>query len=169
MYFDTYECPFSRIIMLSNAKNLIGLYFQTQQHFEKLQTQSQQKDLEIFRQTKAWLDSYFSGKSPSFSPSLELDSTSFRLRVWQILQKIPKGQTTTYKQIAKIIAQERGIAKMSAQAVGGAVGANPISIIIPCHRVIGTNQSLVGYAGGMDIKMKLLELEGIDISLLKAH
>ncbi|RDU73785.1 methylated-DNA--[protein]-cysteine S-methyltransferase [Helicobacter aurati] len=167
MFYQTYQSPLGMILMLGNTKNLIGLYFQTQQDFHKLQSQHSKKELPIFTQTIQWLDLYFSGKTPSFMPPLQLDSTNFRLHVWQILQTIPKGETTTYKQIAKIITKEKGLAKMSAQAVGGAVGANPIAIIIPCHRVIGANNNLVGYAGGITIKKKLLELEGLDISILK--
>lgn len=108
---------------------------------------------------KKWLDIYFSGKEPDFLPPLTLKGTDFQMRVWQKLRKIPYGKTTTYGEIAEQIAAETGKAKMSAQAVGGAVGKNPIAIIIPCHRVIGKDGSLTGFAGGVEVKMELLVLE----------
>ncbi|STQ85740.1 methylated-DNA--[protein]-cysteine S-methyltransferase [Helicobacter muridarum] len=169
MIYRHYNSPFGDMIILSKNENLVGLYFQTQKEFKKIQdTYEAYKPykhgvLDVFEQTKQWLDIYFLGDLPTFTPGLELDSTPFRLRVWEILQTIKKGEVITYKDIAKIIAKEKNIPNMSAQAVGGAVGSNPICIIIPCHRVIGSNNSLVGYAGGVDIKRKLLELEGIKI------
>ena len=110
-----------------------------------------EKNLAVFDQTRRWLDLYFSGREPSFTPALNPMGSAFRRAVWEILLKIPYGKTTTYGQIAREIAAARGLAKMSAQAVGGAVGHNEISIIIPCHRVIGTHGSLTGYAGGASI------------------
>ena len=111
----------------------------------------EEKNLVVFDQTKRWLDLYFSGREPGFTPALNPVGSAFRRAVWEILLKIPYGKTTTYGQIAREIAAARGLAKMSAQAVGGAVGHNEISIIIPCHRVIGTHGSLTGYAGGASI------------------
>ena len=111
-----------------------------------------EKNLAVFDQTRRWLDLYFSGREPSFTPALNPMGSAFRRAVWEILLKIPYGKTTTYGQIAREIAAARGLAKMSAQAVGGAVGHNEISIIIPCHRVVGTHGSLTGYAGGIDRK-----------------
>ena len=120
-------------------------------------------NLAVFDQTKRWLDLYFSGREPGFTPALNPAGSAFRRAVWEILLKIPYGKTTTYGQVAREIAAARGLAKMSAQAVGGAVGHNEISIIIPCHRVIGAHGNLTGYAGGIDRKIKLLKLEGIDM------
>ena len=113
----------------------------------------------VFEETKRWLDVYFSGKEPDFTPAIVLKTSGFRRRVWEILRTIPYGQTITYGDIARVIAREKGLKTMSAQAVGGAVGHNPISLIIPCHRVVGANGSLTGYAGGMDRKEWLLRME----------
>ncbi|WP_298051086.1 methylated-DNA--[protein]-cysteine S-methyltransferase [uncultured Campylobacter sp.] len=124
----------------------------------------EERNLVVFDQTKRWLDLYFSGREPGFTPALNPVGSAFRRAVWEILLKIPYGQTTTYGQIAREIAAARGLAKMSAQAVGGAVGHNEISIIIPCHRVVGTHGSLTGYAGGIDRKIiKLLQPGGVDM------
>ena len=123
----------------------------------------EEKNLAVFDQTKRWLDLYFSGREPGFTPALNPAGSAFRRAVWEILLKIPYGKTATYGQIAREIAAARGLAKMSAQAVGGAVGHNEISIIIPCHRVIGAHGNLTGYAGGIDRKIKLLQLEGVDM------
>ena len=123
----------------------------------------EEKNLVVFDQTRRWLDLYFSGREPGFMPALNPVGSAFRRAVWEILLKIPYGKTTTYGQIAGEIAAARGLAKMSAQAVGGAVGHNEISIIIPCHRVIGAHGNLTGYAGGIDRKIKLLKLEGVDM------
>lgn len=123
-------------------------------------------DLEIFRETIRWLDIYFSGKIPDFDLKYRLlNETPFRREVWDILNTIPYGKTLTYGDIAKIIAKNRNIKRMSSQAVGGAVGKNPLCIIIPCHRVIGNNNKIVGYAGGIKNKKALLKLENIDIDL----
>ena len=123
----------------------------------------EEKNLAVFDQTRRWLDLYFSGREPGFTPALNPVGSAFRRAVWEILLKIPYGKTTTYGQIAREIAAARGLAKMSAQAVGGAVGHNEISIIIPCHRVVGAHGNLTGYAGGIDRKIKLLQLEGVDM------
>lgn len=111
--------------------------------------------------TVRWLELYFSGKQPDFLPPLKPKGSAFRQEVWKLLQKIPYGQTTAYKRIAEEIAAAHGQRSMSAQAVGGAVSHNPISILIPCHRVLGTDGSLTGYAGGLEVKKYLLRLEGI--------
>ena len=134
----------------TNEQNEQGGYFE-------------EKNLAVFDQTKRWLDLYFSGREPGFTPALNPVGSAFRRAVWEILLKIPYGKTTTYGQIAREIAAARGLAKMSAQAVGGAVGHNEISIIIPCHRVVGTHGSLTGYAGGIDRKIKLLQPGGVDM------
>lgn len=123
--------------------------------------------LEILLKTKKWLDRYFSGKRPDINElDINLIGSEFRKNVWEILKNIPYGETTTYKEIAKILANQKEISRMSAQAVGGAVGHNPISIIIPCHRVIGSDGSLTGYAGGLDKKIYLLEHERVNVDKL---
>ena len=117
-----------------------------------------------FDETKKWLDIYFSREEPKFTPKLNIKGSEFRKDVWKILLEIPYGKTLTYKAIAEKLVMSEKYKKMSAQAVGGAVGHNPISIIIPCHRVVGASGSLTGYAGGLDRKVKLLELEDVDMN-----
>lgn len=162
-YITHYRSPLGGITISSDGTSLTGLWFDGQKYFvSTLGADYKEKDLPIFTKTKRWLDIYFSGREPDFTPSLSLNGSAFRMAVWQILQSIPYGQTITYGDIAKQLAAQTGKTKMSAQAVGGAVGHNPISIIVPCHRVVGTGGSLTGYAGGIDKKVQLLELEGID-------
>ena len=122
----------------------------------------------IFEEADEWLDIYFSGKSPGFLPSLKICGTEFQKSVYGIMLTIPFGQVMTYSEIAAVIAGRRGSPGMSAQAVGGASSRNRIALMIPCHRVIGKNGSLTGYAGGLERKRRLLELEGIDTSKLLA-
>ena len=161
-YINYYSSPFGEITIGSDGDALIGLWFNGGKYFgSTLGTDVPVKNLAVFDETKKWLDLYFSGKMPDFIPKISLNGSTFRLDVWEILKNIPYGKTMTYGGIARILALKYGREKMSAQAVGGAVGHNPIGIIIPCHRVIGTNGDLTGYAGGIDIKTKLLELEGI--------
>ena len=156
-YTYHYESPLGGIVITSDGEALTGLRFDRQQTVGGT-------CLPVFEQTKKWLDIYFSGEDPGFTPLLRMESTAFRKMVWEILLTIPYGETMSYGEIADMIAVQRGIRKMSAQAVGGAVGHNPISLIVPCHRVIGTDGSMVGYGPGIDKKIKLLELEsGIDI------
>ena len=162
-YITHYQSPLGGITMASDGTALTGLWFDGQKYFALyLDKEHEKKQLPVFEKTKQWLDIYFSGREPYFTPPLSLNGSAFRMAVWQILQSIPYGQTITYGDIAKQLAAQTGKAKMSAQAVGGAVGHNPISIIVPCHRVIGAGGSLTGYAGGIDKKVQLLELEGID-------
>lgn len=164
-YTSQYHSPLGAITLASDGEALTGLWFNDQKYFAaKLDVNHQEKDLPIFEQTKEWLDIYFMGKEPDFLPPISLKSTPFRESVWQILLKIPYGKTITYGDIANMLAKERGVSKMSGQAVGGAVGHNPISIIVPCHRVVGSNGSLTGYAGGLDKKISLLQLEKINTS-----
>lgn len=166
-YINHYNSPLGKITFASNGKELTGLWFNGQKYFASTLTKEyEQKNLPIFEQTAKWLDIYFSGKNPDFTPPLFLSSTSFRNEVWKILLTIPYGKIMTYGEIAKLMAENRGVEKMSAQAIGGAVGHNPISIIVPCHRVMGKNGSLTGYAGGVDIKEKLLKFENVDMSKL---
>lgn len=162
-----YQSPLGGMTLAGSGNALTGLWFDGQKYFgSTLPQEYETKELSIFEQTKYWLEMYFSGKEPDFTPPLALKTTPFRRMVWEILLTIPYGQTMTYGEIAKIIAEGNKYSKMSAQAVGGAVGHNPISVIIPCHRVVGTNGSLTGYAGGIDKKTKLLTLEQADISSL---
>ncbi len=162
-YIHYYQSPLGEIILTSDGKSLTGLSYD----FPKmLLPYFIEKPLPIFTETDRWLDIYFSGKNPDFTPKLHLKVTGFRKMVWDILLTIPFGQTITYGEIASRIAKQRGIPRMSAQAVGGAVGHNPIALIIPCHRVVGANGSLTGYAGGIDKKEQLLRLEQVDMSRL---
>lgn len=162
-YTHHYTSPLGGITIASDGEALIGLWFDGQKFFANtLQEMHKEKSLPIFTEADHWLDVYFSHKIPDFTPKLHLRATPYRKSVWKILMSIPYGQTTTYGQIADQLAQQAGILRMSAQAVGNAVGHNAISIIIPCHRVVGKNGSLTGYAAGVDKKAKLLKLEGID-------
>ena len=162
-YIHYYQSPLGEIILTSDGKSLTGLSYDFP---EMLLPYFIEKPLPIFSETDRWLDIYFSGKNPDFTPKLHLKVTGFRKMVWDILLTIPFGQTITYGEIASRIAKQRGIPRMSAQAVGGAVGHNPIALIIPCHRVVGANGSLTGYAGGIDKKEQLLRLEQVDMSRL---
>ena len=160
-YTNHYNSPIGGITLACDGEALTGLWFDGQKYFaDNLANDHEEKSLPIFDQTIRWLDVYFSGKVPDFSPSLHIKTTPFRKTIWEILLKIPYGQTMTYGEIAEIIAKQKGLSRMSAQAVGGAVGHNAISLIIPCHRVIGANGKLTGYAGGMHKKLYLLKLEG---------
>lgn len=157
-----YDSPLGGITLASDGEALTGLWFDGQIYFaDTMSEDSKKEELPIFVQTCHWLDSYFSGKEPDFTPRLKMNTTPFRKAVWEILLTIPFGKTMTYGEIAKLIAQNRGISHMSAQAVGGAVGHNSIALIIPCHRVVGSKGNLTGYAGGLDKKVKLLRLEGV--------
>lgn len=159
-YTSHYESPIGGILLAADQKGLTGLWFDGQKYYANhLDSEHEEKNLPIFEETKRWLTIYFSGREPDFTPSLHIQGSSFQLAVWEILQKIPYGKTMTYGEIAEIIAKQKGLPHMSAQAVGGAVGHNRISVIVPCHRVVGANGSLTGYAGGIDKKVKLLALE----------
>lgn len=159
-YIYNYASPLGIITLASNGESLTGLWFDGQKYFpHKLISESIESELPIFKQTVKWLDIYFSGRIPDFTPSISLNTTPFRKAVYDILLTIPYGQTMTYGEIANIIAKQNGVERMSAQAVGGAVGHNPVSIIIPCHRVVGADGSLTGYAGGLNKKIELLKLE----------
>lgn len=167
IYKSIYKTPrgFSDIIMNGDEEALTGLWFENSRDTYKHNLECEEKELEIFKETRKWLDIYFSGKEPNFMPKYRLEKlTPFRKEVTDIMNRIPYGTTITYNDIAKEIAKNRGIKRMSAQAVGGAVGSNPICIIIPCHRVVGTNKSLTGYGGGIKNKVELLKIEGNDIS-----
>ncbi len=160
-----YSSPIGGISLGSDGTHLTGLWFDGQKYFADTFEEPHEKLLPVFAQTVRWLDIYFSGQNPRFTPPLKMITTPFRQRVWEIMLQIPYGQTTTYGHIAAQLARERGLAKMSAQAVGGAVGHNSIALIIPCHRVIGSDGSLIGYAGGVDKKIKLLRLEKVPLRI----
>lgn len=162
IYTSTYTSPIGDILLASQNNELIGLWFKGQKYYMNyLKEEIEEKnDEETLMKAKKWLDRYFKGEKPSIKElSLNPDGSEFRKKVWQILCEIPYGQTLTYKEIALKLAKENGLNSMSAQAVGSAVGHNLISIIIPCHRVIGSNGKLTGYAGGLDKKEYLLKLE----------
>lgn len=166
-YTYSYDSILGTITLASDGEALTGLWFNGQKYFGgALLREYEQKNLPVFEKTTRWLAIYFQGKNPDFTPPLSLNASPFRKAVWDILLTIPYGQTMTYGEIADKIARQKGIAKLSAQAVGGAVGHNPISIIVPCHRVVGKNGNLTGYAGGIDKKIKLLELEKADMRTL---
>ena len=156
-----YQSPLGGIVLASDGDALIGLWFDGQKHFAATLSAntSENPDLPIFRQTRLWLDGYFSSEIPDFTPKLNMRGSTFRRQVWQKLLEIPYGHTVTYGEIARTIARKNGLERMSAQAVGNAVGHNPISLIIPCHRVLGAGGSLTGYAAGTDKKAFLLALE----------
>lgn len=164
-FTHVYNSPLGKITLASDGKNLVGLWFDDGRFFaEGLSDEVEENaNLPVFDETSRWLDIYFSGKAPDFTPPFLVRGSDFRKRVCEILREIPYGKTLTYGEIAARIAKELG-RKMSAQAVGGAVGHNPVSILIPCHRVVGANGNLAGYGGGMWRKIKLLELEGVDTS-----
>ena len=151
--------------MAGDGVGLTGLWFDGQKYFaETLAPQHGEKALPVLLETARWLDVYFAGRDPGPLPALHLEGTPFRKMVWQALLQIPYGGRMSYGQIAQMVAQGMGRGSMSAQAVGNAVGHNPISILVPCHRVVGANGSLTGYAGGLDKKVALLRLEGADMS-----
>lgn len=155
-----YPSPLGGIFLAADDLGLTGLWFEGQTHdTDRLPPEYREEQTPLLLETAHWLDIYFSGEAPGFLPPLHPAGTAFRQAVWQMLLEIPYGQTVTYGGLAARLARERGIPRMSAQAIGGAVGHNPIALIIPCHRVVGTNGSLTGYAGGLERKRKLLELE----------
>lgn len=172
VYTCNYNSILGTILLASDGNTLTGLWLNGQKYSDNILQEEQQrkqvqeqKTLPIFERTMQWLDIYFKGKNPDFTPPLSFiyNASPFRKMVWNILLTIPYGQTMTYGEIADQITKQKAISKMSAQAVGGAVGHNPISIIVPCHRVVGTNGSLTGYGGGIDKKIKLLELEKVEM------
>ena len=162
-YISRYHSPMGGILLAGDGNGLTGLWFEGQKYFAlHLDKEQEEREIPLFELAKGWLDVYFSGREPAFSVPLHLMGTAFQKEVWEILRSIPYGHTMTYGEIAKQLAEKRGLPHMSAQAVGGAVGRNPISILVPCHRVVGADGSLTGYAGGIDKKGRLLKLEGVD-------
>ena len=160
IYTCKYKSPLGEILLAADEIGLTGLWFEGQKYFANtLPDERISQETEILSEAKKWLDIYFSGEKPTFTLPLHPAGSTFRQAVWQILSEIPYGQTITYGEIASKIAERENISHMSAQAVGGAVGHNEISIIIPCHRVIGSNGKLTGYAGGIERKKYMLDLE----------
>lgn len=160
-----YDSPLGSILLTADEMGLTGLWFDGQKHFARdLPAQRTEQDTPVLSEAKRWLDVYFTGREPDFLPALHPMGSAFRRRVWDLLLRIPYGQTVTYGQLAQQLAAQQSLSPMSAQAVGGAVGHNAISIIIPCHRVVGTGGSLTGYAGGIGRKVQLLTLEHADMS-----
>lgn len=165
IYHSKYSSPLGDILIICDEKNLTGLYFYSSRYFPlNLQEINNEKvslnnKNHVLNQTKLWLDEYFSGKQPEFTPPYSVSGTDFQKMVWQIISQIPYGKTLTYGEIARLVSDLNSSKKISAQAVGNAVGKNKISLIIPCHRVIGAKGDMKGYAGGIDKKIKLLSLE----------
>ena len=165
VYTCHYESQLGGILLAADEIGLTGLWFDGQKYFAReLPAERTEKEMPILTETKRWLDIYFTGTEPDFLPLLHPIGSTFRQEVWKLLLQIPYGKTVTYGELARQLAEKRGLPRMSAQAVGGAVGHNQISVLIPCHRVVGANGSLTGYAGGIQKKVKLLELEGTDVS-----
>lgn len=165
IYTSEYTSPLGGILLAADEVGLRGLWFDGQKYFARdLPDERTERETPVLSEVKRWLDLYFGGQEPDFLPPLHPVGTPFRQAVWEILLRIPYGKTVTYGEISKQLAEKMGLERMSAQAVGGAVGHNEISIIIPCHRVVGSNGSLTGYAGGINRKIKLLELERADMS-----
>ena len=166
-YIQHYSSPLGGILLAADEIGLTGSWFDGEKYFaDNLPAEHAERQTPILAEAARWLDIYFTGKEPGFTPPLHPIGSPFRQAVWEILLQIPYGRTTTYGEIARQLAEKQGREKMSAQAVGGAVGHNEISVIIPCHRVVGTSGSLTGYAGGIDKKVKLLELERADMAQL---
>jgi methylated-DNA-[protein]-cysteine S-methyltransferase len=159
-YIWKYESPLGTMELASDGSSLIGAWFIGQKHFgEALGEEAKEECLPVFQEAIEWLSIYFAGKEPDFALPLSMRGTPFQKEVWDILLSIPYGHTITYGEIASILAKRRGIKAMSAQAIGNAVGRNPISIIVPCHRVLGARGASGGYAGGIARKTYLLSLE----------
>ena len=164
-FIQHYNSPLGGILLAADEIGLTGLWFNGQKYFARsLPAGYTEQNTPALSEAKRWLEVYFTGKKPDFMPPLHIVGSAFRRAVWEILLQIPYGKTTTYGEIARQLAKKQKLPRVSAQAVGGAVGHNEISIIIPCHRVVGINGSLTGYAGGIDKKIKLLELEHTDMS-----
>lgn len=154
------ESPLGKLLLAADETGLTGVWFDGGKYCaDGLEPEHVEGDTPVLAQAREWLGVYFSGREPQFSPPLHMTGTAFQLAVWELLLRIPYGKTTTYGEIAREIAAMRGISRMSAQAVGQAVGHNRISIIVPCHRVVGADGGLTGYAGGIDKKERLLFLE----------
>ena len=167
IYTRHYFSPLGGILLAADDTGLTGLWFEGAKYFAAgLPRETEERDTPVLRETRRWLDAYFAGAKPDFMPPLHPEGSAFRRAVWDMLLHIPYGQTVTYGDIARQLAADPGRGRVSAQSVGGAVGHNPISVLIPCHRVVGSGGSLTGYAGGLEKKLALLQLEGADTSRL---
>lgn len=174
VYTDTYKSKLGNILLAADETGIIGLWFEGQKYYAStLPDEYISQETKVLKETKNWLDMYFSGEEPKFIPPLHLIGSVFRQEVWKILLRIPYGKTVTYGEIARQMAVIQKREHSSARAIGGAVGHNPISVIIPCHRVVGTKGKLTGYAGGIDKKVALLKLEHTipcnEWAFIKAH
>lgn len=165
MPYMRYErSPVGALLLTADDVGLSGIWYEGQKGWRICrEPEWEERETPVLKQAAAWLDIYFSGREPNFFVPLHLEGTDFQKEVWQLLTRIPYGTTVTYGQIAEQLAKKRGLRRMSAQAVGGAVGRNPVSIMVPCHRVVGSNGSLTGYAGGIEKKVLLLSLEQVDM------
>ncbi len=164
---QTYTTPLGELLLAADEAGLTGAWFEGQKYFARtLPKDYTERETPVLAEAKRWLDCYFGGEAPDFLPPLHPQGSGFQKAVWDRLLHIPYGETTTYSEIAAALAARQGRTHLSAQAVGGAVGHNPISVIVPCHRVVGASGSLTGYAGGIERKVKLLTLEGADMSRL---
>ena len=163
-YKTTYQSVIGNLTLISDGTNLTHVILEKESYYQNIKKEAKTNDnLEIFKQTKTWLDKYFNKENPNIDDlKLKLEGTPFQIKVWNVLKKVPYGQTVTYGFVAQKINS-----KTSARAVGGATGHNPIPIVIPCHRVVGTDNNLTGFTGGIDVKIKLLKLEGLDITKYK--
>lgn len=162
-FTQSYLSPLGELLLSADEQGLTGLWFLGQKYFASgLASERIEEKTPILAEAEAWLDAYFRGVQPGALPPLHPAGTAFQQAVWALLLEIPYGQTATYGELARRLAAKRGLPRLSAQAVGGAVGHNRISILIPCHRVVGANGSLTGYAGGVDRKLRLLSLEGAE-------
>ncbi len=163
-YTTVYRSPLGNILLAAEETGLAGLWFEGQKYFARgLDEARTEKETPIFAEVRRWLDVYFSGREPDFTPALRPRGTPFQTEVWDLLREIPYGETTSYGALAKKLSAKRG-GNTSARAVGAAVGRNPISILIPCHRVVGSDGGLTGYAGGLERKIALLKGERSDYS-----
>lgn len=168
---EIYDSPLGGLVLAADVEGLAGAWFAGQRHYGEFgsvrhaldDAADATPDAPALREARVWLDAYFAGEHPGELPPLHLMGTSFQQRVWQLLLEIPYGQTTTYGALARELEHRFG-SRASARAVGGAVGRNPVSIIVPCHRVLGANGAITGYAGGVDRKRALLKLEGAAIA-----
>ena len=165
IFTQHYASPLGGILLAVDEIGLTGLWFDGQKYFARdLPVERTEQETSVLAEAKRWLDIYFSGREPDFTPPLHPIGSAFRQSVWEILLQIPYGETMTYGEIARRLAEKQGLSQMSAQAVGGAVGHNDVSLVIPCHRVIGSDGNLTGYSGGVVRKAALLIAEGVDMT-----
>ncbi len=170
LFISDYQSPLGKIILTADEIGLTGLWFEGQKDIpHHLDKTHEKREIPLFRKVKQWLDTYFTGVEPNISIPVHVTGTAFQNEVWEILASIPYGKTITYGEIARQLAEKKGIPRMSAQAIGGAVGRNKISILIPCHRVVGAKGNLIGYTGGIDKKAALLKFEKSEIKRINGY